>query len=54
MRIAKSDVTATLEATAIFTEFNLPPEPVLRHLLRDLKKSYDPKGILFTPRLPLT
>jgi FAD/FMN-containing dehydrogenase len=54
MRIAKSDVTAMLEATAIFTEFNLPPEPVLRHLLRDLKKSYDPKGILFTPRLPLT
>jgi FAD/FMN-containing dehydrogenase len=54
MRIAKSDVTATSEAAAIFTEFNLPPEPVLRHLLLDLKKSYDPKGILFTPRLPLT
>ncbi|WP_373533110.1 FAD-binding oxidoreductase [Vampirovibrio sp.] len=53
LRIAKSDVTATSEATAIFAEFNIPPQPVLRHLLRDLKKSYDPKGILFTPRLPL-
>ena len=54
VRIAKNDVTNASEAYAIFAEFNLPDEPVLRHLLRDLKKSYDPKGVLFTPRLPLT
>lgn len=54
INIAQSDVTTASEATATYQEFNLPAEPVLRRLLQDLKKSYDPKGILFTPRLPLT
>jgi FAD/FMN-containing dehydrogenase len=54
INIAKTDVTTASEATAAYQEFNLPTEPVLRRLLQNLKKSYDPKGILFTPRLPLT
>lgn len=54
INIAKTDVTTASEATAAYQEFNLPTEPVLRCLLQNLKKSYDPKGILFTPRLPLT
>ena len=52
--IAKSDVANASEAAQTYREFNLPQEPILRRLLQDLKKSYDPKGILFTPRLPLT
>lgn len=54
INIAKNDVTTASEAAAAYREFNLPTEPVLRHLLQNLKKSYDPKGVLFTPRLPLT
>lgn len=33
--------------------FNLPGNPAVQSLLKMLKKSYDPKGILYCPRLPI-
>lgn len=53
LRIAKTDVATFAEATAVYEMFNLPEEPAVRGLLKSLKKSYDPDGMLFTPRLPL-
>ncbi len=53
LQVAKADVTTASKASAAFAEFNLPAEPVIRRLLCDLKKSYDPQGVLFTPQLPL-
>jgi FAD/FMN-containing dehydrogenase len=38
---------------ALTQRFNLPADPVIRSLLQSLKASYDPKGILFSPYLPL-
>jgi hypothetical protein len=32
---------------------NLPADPVVRSLLKTLKDRYDPKGVLFTPNMPL-
>lgn len=53
LRIAKTDVATFAEAPAVYEQFNLPEEPAARRLLKTLKKSYDPDGVLFTPRLPL-
>lgn len=54
LRISKTDVATFAEAPAIYEMFNLPEEPAARGLLKSLKKSYDPDGVLFTPRLPLS
>lgn len=52
-QIARTDVANFYEALALYEEFNLPADPSIRCLLKTLKKSYDPSGILFTPTLPL-
>jgi FAD/FMN-containing dehydrogenase len=52
-QIARADAANFSEALALYGEFNLPAAPSIRRLLKDLKKGYDPSGILFTPTLPL-
>jgi FAD/FMN-containing dehydrogenase len=53
LQIAPTDAAILSEAEAIMASFNLPTDPSVRRLLNDLKKSYDPQGILHTPSLPL-
>ncbi len=53
LRISPTDVATFSEALALYEEFNLPEDPATRRLLKELKKGYDPSGVLFTPRLPL-
>lgn len=53
LRISPTDVAMFSEALALYEEFNLPEDPATRRLLKELKKGYDPSGVLFTPRLPL-
>ncbi len=53
LQISSTDAATLSEAAAILAQFNLPEDPIVRRLLKDLKKGYDPQGILHTPRLPL-
>jgi FAD/FMN-containing dehydrogenase len=53
LQISSTDAATLSEAEAILAAFNLPEEPMVRRLLKDLKKGYDPQGVLHTPRLPL-
>ena len=53
LSISAQDAANASDTLALFEEFNLPQNPVLRNLMNTLKKSYDPNGVLFTPRLPL-
>lgn len=53
LQISPTDAATLSEAEAILAAFNLPEEPIVQRLLKDLKKGYDPQGILHTPHLPL-